>query len=110
MAPVIIEKYSLFFANYKGHTAQRGQEKSDHVEELRALFKFCRKISASVNWIKYLPEPDLLMGEAALLMGCTTSLRLLFECKDHYSHEYFKLVDYIIAQAKIADRNVQGFV
>jgi hypothetical protein len=50
------------------------------------------------------------MGEAAVLMGCTTSLRLLFECKHHYSHDYFALVDYIIAQAKLADRNVEGFV
>jgi hypothetical protein len=93
---VITEEYKIFFTNYKGHKAQRGQQKRDHIEELRALFKFCRKLRASVEWIKYLQEPDLLMGEAALLMGCTTSLRLLFECNNHYSHDYFALIDYII--------------
>jgi hypothetical protein len=49
-----------------------------------------------VDWIKHLSEPDLLMGEKALLTDCSTSLRLLFECKRHYSHEYFALVDYIL--------------
>jgi hypothetical protein len=110
IAPVIIEEYKVFFDTYKGHKAQKRQEKRDHVEELRTLFKFCRTIEASVNWIKYLPEPDLLMGEKALLMGCATSLRLLFECKCHYSHSYLDLIDYILDQSRLAARSVDGFV
>lgn len=110
IAPVIIEEYKKFFSIYTGHKAQKRQEKRDHIEELRTLFKLCRKIDAPVNWIKYLPEPDLLMGEKALLMGCATSLRLLFECKRHYSHSYLELIDYIMDQARLAARNVEGFV
>lgn len=93
---MLVEGYKKFFENYKGHKAKRRQEKREHIEELRTLFRFCRKISASVNWIKHIPEPDLLMGEKALLMGCATSLRLLFECKRHYSHSYLELIDYIM--------------
>jgi len=107
---IVAESYKTFFQNYKGHTAQKGQGRYEYVVELRTLFKFCRRLSASVAWIKYLPEPDLLMGEAALLTGCTTSLRLLFECKKYYSHEYFALIDYIMLQAKLAAKNVDGFV
>lgn len=110
IAPVIIEEYKIFFDTYKGHKAQKRQEKRDHVEELRTMFKFCRRINASVNWIKCLPEPDLLMGEKALLMGCATSLRLLFECKRHYSHSFLALIDYILDQSRLAARNVDGFV
>jgi hypothetical protein len=49
------------------------------------------------------------MGEKAVLTGCCTSLRLLFECKTHYSHEYFALVDYVIG-SKLAGPSVDGFV
>jgi hypothetical protein len=110
IAPAITEEYKIFFANYKGHNAQKRQDKRDHVEELRTLFKFCRKLTASVGWVEQLSEPDLLMGEKAILMGCTTPLRMLFECKHHYSHEYFKLIDYVMDQSKLAGPSTGGFV
>ena len=49
------------------------------------------------------------MGEKALLMGCATSLRLLFECKKHYSHDYFDFIDYVMDNARLAACNVFGF-
>ena len=49
------------------------------------------------------------MGEKALLMGCATSLRLLFECKIHYSHDYIDFIDYVMDNARLAASNVYGF-
>jgi len=49
------------------------------------------------------------MGEKAVLMGCSTTLRLLFECKDFYTHDYFDLIDYIMDQSELAARNAYGF-
>ena len=66
-------------------------------------------IKAPLNWLHLLKDPELLMGESAVLTGCCTSLRLLFECKAHYSHEYFTLVDYVIG-SKLAGPSVDGFV
>ena len=34
---------------------------------------------------------------------------MLFECRDHYSLEYFDFIDYIIANANIAGAQVEGF-
>jgi hypothetical protein len=59
--------------------------------------------------LRLLKDPELLMGEKAVLTGCCTSLRLLFECKTYYSHEYFALVDYVIG-SKLAGPSVDGFV
>ena len=92
----------FFFENYKPH-------KKHTLKDLESLFKFCREIQASISWIKLLKDPELLMGEKALLTGCCTPLRLLLECKAHYSHEYFTLVDYVI-ESKFAGPSVDGFV
>jgi hypothetical protein len=56
-----------------------------------------------------LKDPELLMGERAVLTGCCTPLRLLFECKMHYSHKYFALIDYVV-ESKLAGPSVDGFV
>ena len=85
IASTILKEYSTFFANYKGHKPLKEQTKQEHIGELRTLFKFCRILNAPVDWVKHIPEPDLLMGEKAILTGCSTTLRLLFECKHHYS-------------------------
>ena len=79
------------------------------MEELRSLFRFCRKIKGEIDWLRYIQEPDLLMGEKALLMGCATSLRLLFECKTHYSHDYLNFIDYVMDNARLAAASVHGF-
>ncbi len=42
IAHILQEEYRKFFENYRGHKPTKGQEKYDFVEELRALFNFCR--------------------------------------------------------------------
>ena len=98
----VTSQYARFFEKYKPH-------KRHSLTDLETLFKFCRVIKAPLNWLHLLKDPELLMGESAVLTGCCTSLRLLFECKAHYSHEYFTLVDYVIG-SKIAGPSVDGFV
>jgi hypothetical protein len=34
----------------------------------------------------------------------------MFECKNHYSHEYFNVVDYIMEKSRLTLPNVDGFV
>ena len=49
------------------------------------------------------------MGEEALLKGCTTVTRLLFECQKYYSHDYFKFIDYVIDKSNLTVPNIDGF-
>lgn len=49
------------------------------------------------------------MGEKALIMGCATSLRLLFECKSRYSHDYFEFIDYVMDHSRLTAPSVYGF-
>lgn len=49
------------------------------------------------------------MGEKALIMGCATSLRLLFECKNRYSHDYFNFIDYVMDNSRLTAPSVDGF-
>jgi hypothetical protein len=74
------------------------------------LYKFCRKIEGPVHWIKQVKDAQLLVADVAALKGCCTVARLLFECKSHYSHAYFNLVDYIMENAPLTVPNVKGFV
>jgi hypothetical protein len=50
------------------------------------------------------------MAETAVLTGCCTASRLLFECRTHYSHEYFTLIEYIMEQSRLTVPSVDGFV
>ena len=103
ISKAISDKYITFFEKYKPH-------KSHNIEDLRILFKFCRAIQAPVEWIKYMKDPQFLMAEAAVLTGCCTASRLLFECRRHYSHEYFAVIDYIMEQSRLTVPSVDGFV
>jgi hypothetical protein len=103
ISKAITDKYITFFGKYKPH-------KSHKIEDLRILFKFCRVIQAPVEWIKHMKDPQFLMAETAVLTGCCTVTRLLFECKKHYSHEYFALIDYIMEQSRLTAPSVGGFV
>jgi hypothetical protein len=53
---------------------------------------------------------EKLTGKAPLRTGCTTAVRLLFECQRHYSQDYFDFIDYLIVEARIAAASVDGFV
>jgi hypothetical protein len=55
-------------------------------------------------------DPQFLVAETAVLTGCCTAARLMFECKNHYSHEYFNVVDYIMEKSRLTLPNVDGFV
>jgi hypothetical protein len=77
---------------------------------MRILFKFCRKIKAPVGWIKKVKDPQLLVADVAAIKGCCTTARLLFECQDHYSHEYFDFVDYVMENSMLTNPSVSGFV
>ncbi len=77
---------------------------------MRALFNFCRDIRASVEWIKYIKEPDLLAGDNAAIVECATNVRMLFECKHWYSHDYFDLIDHILDNSRFVSPVVSGFV
>ena len=74
------------------------------------MFDFCRMLGASTQWIKYIEKPQLLMGEKALIMGCATNLRLLLECKQHYSQDFLNFVDYVMDTTKLTGQVVPGFV
>jgi hypothetical protein len=102
ISKVVTEQYKTFFAKYKPNTKHS-------LADLESLFKFCRAIQAPTNWICLLKDPELLMGERAVLTGCCTPLRLLFECKFHYSHDYFAFIDYVV-ESKLAGPSVDGFV
>jgi hypothetical protein len=102
VSTTVTSQYKKFFKEYKSH-------RKHSLADLETLLKFCRTIQAPVEWIRSLKEPELLMGERAVLTGCCTSLRLLFECKVHYSHEYFALIDYVV-ESKLAGPSVDGFV
>ena len=52
----------------------------------------------------------MLAGEKAAIVDCATNVKLLFDCKHRYSHEYFDLVEYIIDNARIVGPVVSGFV
>jgi hypothetical protein len=103
ISKAITDKYITFFEKYKPH-------KSHNIEDLRILFKFCRDIQAPVEWIKHMKDPQFLMAETAVLTGCCTVSRLLFECRRQYSHEYFTLIDYIMEQSRLTAPSVDGFV
>ena len=77
---------------------------------MKALFRFCRQLGAPTDWIKHVAEPDLLIGEKAAIVDCATNVKLLFDCKHRYSHEFFDLIDYIIDNARIVGPVVSGFV
>ena len=43
------------------------------------------------------------------MTNCCTAVRMLFECRSHYSLEFFDFIDYINANANIAGAQVEGF-
>ena len=97
-----MKEYIRFFQIFKPH-------RSHTIQDLRILYKFCRIIKGSVNWIKKVKDPQLLVADVAALKGCCTVSRLLFECQQHYSHEYFDMVDYVMENSPLTIPNVQGF-
>ena len=52
----------------------------------------------------------MLAGENAAIVDCATNVKLLFDCKHRYSHEYFDLIEYIMENSRVVGPVVPGFV
>jgi hypothetical protein len=62
-------------------------------DDLRILFKLCRLIKGSIEWIKGCPNPYILFEDLASLKGAANAVEKLLKIKHRFDLEYFDFID-----------------